>query len=168
MSIDFSSAIRALAIAAVVPAASAGHAAACAAAEYRAFDFWVGQWNVYGPKGRLAGTNNITKEYDGCVVHERYEGRGGYRGESLNTFDAGRKVWHQTWVDNSGLLLVIEGGLEEGKMVLRGQTTDKEGKVTRHRITWSRNADGSVRQLWESTDANGQWAVSFDGKYVRR
>jgi hypothetical protein len=32
---------------------------------------------------------------------------GGYSGESLNEYDAARKVWHQTWVDSSGTLLLF-------------------------------------------------------------
>jgi hypothetical protein len=63
--------------------------------------------------------------------------------------------------------LLLEGGIREGRMVLEGQTTGADRKVTRHRITWTPNADGSVRQLWESTDPDGAWAVAFDGTYTR-
>jgi hypothetical protein len=66
------------------------------------------------------------------------------------------------------LLLVLEGGIRAGKMVLEGQTTVPDGKSTKHRITWTPGADGSVRQFWKSTDANGDWAVAFDGRYTRR
>ena len=41
-------------------------------------------------------------------------------------------------------------------------------EITKHRITWSANPDGSVRQLWESTGPNGEWTVAFDGKYTRK
>jgi len=156
-------------------AAAAAAAGPCDSPEHRAFDFWRGEWQVYGPKGKLAGTNSITPEHGGCVLHERYATGQGYRGESLNAYDAGRKVWHQTWVDNGGLLLLLEGGIQGGSMVmqggsmvLQGSTTAADGAVTRHRITWTPNADGTVRQFWESTDRTGQWTVTFDGKYVRR
>jgi hypothetical protein len=140
----------------------------CASAAHHAFDFWVGDWNVLGPAGKPVGTNTITREYGGCVLHERYTTGRGYSGESLNVYDAPRKVWHQTWVDSSGLLLLLEGGLRDGSMVLEGQTTGADAKVTRHRITWTPNADGSVRQHWESTDDQGRWSTAFDGRYVRR
>jgi hypothetical protein len=42
------------------------------------------------------------------------------------------------------------------------------GKRTRHRITWTPNDGGSVRQFRESTDDNGAWSVAFDGRYTRR
>jgi hypothetical protein len=140
----------------------------CTSEAHRAFDFWIGEWNVHGPKGKLAGTNSIRREYQGCVLHERYDTGRGYSGESLNIHDAPRKVWHQTWVDSSGLLLVLEGGPRDANMLLEGQVTGIDGKPARHRITWTPNADGSVRQLWESMDAKGAWTVAFDGRATRK
>jgi len=154
-----------LALGAVVAGAAA---AACEAAGHRAFDFWLGEWQVRTPDGKLAGVNRIESEYDGCVLHERYTTGRGYSGESLNVYDAARKLWHQTWVDTSGTLLLLEGGLRDGKMILEGQTTGTDAQVTRHRITWTPNPDGSVRQFWESTDAKGQWSTAFDGLYTRK
>jgi hypothetical protein len=152
----------------VASMASVAAHAACEAPEYRNFDFWIGEWNVHTPEGKLAGTNRITREYDGCVLHERYSTPRGFNGESLNTYDPGRKVWHQTWVDNEGTLLLLEGKLVDGRMQLTGENVDSDGKVTRHRITWTPNADGSVRQFWETTVADGQWTTAFDGKYTRK
>ena len=143
-------------------------AAPCDTQAHRAFDFWLGTWEVRTPDGKLAGVNRIDREYGGCVLHERYTTERGYSGESLNVYDASRNVWHQTWVDTSGTLLLLEGGLHGDAMVLEGQTTGKDGTRTKHRITWTANADGSVRQFWESTDATGQWTTAFDGRYTRK
>ena len=151
-----------------VALASAAPAPPCSAPEFRQFDFWLEEWRVTKPDGAVAGINRITSEYGGCVVHEHYATGRGYSGESLNVYDASRKVWHQSWVDNTGLLLTLEGGLRNGAMVLEGRTVGADGKTTQQRITWTPNADGSVRQLWESTDANGQWTTAFDGKYTKR
>jgi hypothetical protein len=101
------------------------------------------------------------------VLHEQYDTGRGYSGASFNVYDAGRRKWHQTWVDTSGTLLQLDGGLVEGRMVLEGETTGANGSKTKHRITWTPGADGSVRQLWESTDPAGQWVVAFDGKYTK-
>lgn len=143
-------------------------AAACDAPAHRAFDFWLGEWQVKTPDGKIAGVNHIEREYDGCVVHEHYTTGHGYSGESLNIYDAARKLWHQSWVDSSGTLLLLEGNISGGKMVLTGQTTGADAKITKHRITWTPNADGSVGQFWESTDAKGQWTTAFDGLYTRK
>lgn len=150
----------------VVPA----HAqqASCSDPAYRQFDFWLGKWEVFKPDGKVAGTNHVEKEYGGCVLHERYATPGKYTGESLNTYDSSRKVWHQTWVDNSGLLLLLEGTFNGKSMILEGKNLDTAGKETKHRITWTPNSDGSVRQLWESTDSKGAWIVAFDGLYKRQ
>ena len=83
--------------------------APCSSPEHRQFDFWIGEWRVSKPDGSFVGTNRITLEYGNCVIHEHYLTGKGYSGESLNAYDAARKVWHQTWVDSDGLLLVLEG-----------------------------------------------------------
>jgi protein-tyrosine-phosphatase len=142
--------------------------AICDSPWHHQFDFWVGEWEVRTPDGRLAGVNRIEREYDGCVLHERYSTDRGFKGESLNGYSPGRKVWHQTWVDNQGTLLLLDGGLQGSSMVLEGETRAENGQVTKHRITWTPNANGSVRQHWESTDAKGEWSTAFDGLYTRK
>ena len=142
--------------------------ASCASAAHRAFDFSLGEWQVHGANGKLAGTNAITSAHGGCVLRENYRTPGNYSGESINIYDASRKVWHQTWADSSGLLLTLEGGLQDGKMVLEGRVPGTGGSTVKHRITWTPNADGSVRQHWESTDSNGKSTTAFDGKYTRK
>ena len=143
---------------------------ACASAEHRQFDFWIGDWNVKRrTDGRLAGRNVITREHGGCVIHEQYTAVGAYTGSSLNIYDASRKRWHQTWVDNGGLLLELNGEFRDGKMVLRGETLDSTGRVTQSRVIWTPSADGTLRQLWEqSTDGGATWTVAFDGIYSKR
>ena len=141
---------------------------ACNHPAMRQFDFWLGEWNVHTPDGKLAGSNSIQREYDGCVVHERYDTGRGYRGESLNIYDLNRHVWHQSWVDNTGTLLLLEGGLQGSSMVMEGQTIAVQGQVIHHRISWTPNANGTVRQLWESSDAKGQWSIAFDGLYTKK
>ena len=142
-------------------------AESCSTPENHAFDFWVGDWKVTS-SGKLAGYNHITQEHGSCVVHEHYTTERGYTGESLNIFDATRKLWHQTWVDSDGTLLLLDGTFHDGKMLLEGSLIDQQGKSVRQRITWTPNTDGSVRQLWESMDPAGKWTVVFDGLYTRK
>ncbi len=142
--------------------------AACDSPEHRAFDFWLGDWDVKTPDGKVAGTNSITKHYNDCVLREQYNTPNGFSGESFNTYDVGRKVWHQTWIDNANSLLLLEGGIRDGKMVLEGETTGADAKITKHRITFTPNDDGSVRQFWQSTNAKGEWETAFDGIYTKK
>ena len=36
----------------------------------RAFDFWVGAWDVFNPQGEQVGTNVIEKDLNGCMLVE--------------------------------------------------------------------------------------------------
>jgi hypothetical protein len=143
---------------------------ACAVASFHQFDFWLGDWEVRDASGKMVGHNRITRMHKECVIFENYRA-GEFTGSSLNVYDADRKVWHQTWVDSGGGLLVIEGAFVDGKMILAGETVDAEkpgGKVD-NRITWQPLPDGRVRQLWEtSADKGMTWATSFDGYYTRQ
>jgi hypothetical protein len=143
---------------------------ACDAPERRQFDFWLGEWDVRDPAGKLVGRNHITSLHQGCVLLENYRA-GAFSGSSLNVYDADRRKWHQTWVDSGGSLLVIEGGLDDGRMILAGETLDaaKAGSLVANRITWTPLPDGRVRQLWESSTDNGAtWTTAFDGFYAKR
>ena len=140
----------------------------CNTPEYRQFDFWVGEWEVRNPSGQIAGTNSISRSYDGCLLVERWEGTGGGAGTSQNFYHQGDGRWHQNWIDSQarGPLWLIGGLDERGAMVL---TNSDPGASPRNRITWSPNPDGTVRQHWEqSTDAGATWATVFDGLYVPR
>jgi hypothetical protein len=141
---------------------------ACAAAEHRAFDFWLGAWRVETPNGQLAGHNTITKVLGGCALLEQWEGARGFRGTSLNAWDASTRRWRQTWMDASGAVLRLEGGIEGGAMVLRGVSREEQGERL-ERITWTPLEGGAVRQHWQqSRDGGESWTDAFVGIYRRR
>ena len=142
----------------------------CAAPEYRQFDFWHGDWDVRDPSGKIVGRNRIVALHGGCALEENWTGTSGHSGTSLNVYDSERKRWHQTWVDSSGGVLQLDGGIVGGAMVLRGETmSDTPPKTTLQRITWTPQRDGRVRQLWEtSSDGGKTWDVVFDGMYSKR
>jgi hypothetical protein len=146
--------------------------AGCTSEDHRAFDFWIGEWDVFTPAGEQAGSNTIELVMGGCVLHEHYTTPRGYEGESLNTWDASRGVWHQTWVDNGGVLLVLEGTFHPDRgMVLEGVTVGPDGAETLNRISWTVEDESGdrVRQRWSvSTDGGESWTVGFDGEYRRR
>ena len=145
-------------------------ASACTTDAYHQFDFWIGNWDV-SSGGQPAGTNSIRPIHNGCALQENWQGagEGGISGTSFNIYDQATDHWHQTWVDSSGTLLQLDGGLVDGVMVLSGQRPARDGSgMVTHRISWTANPDGSVRQLWEaSKDDGGSWAVLFDGLYMR-
>lgn len=152
-----------------LPAATQQGPPPCSAPEYRQFDFWAGQWDVFNPQGVQVGTNSIEPVLGGCALHERWQSAGAHAGFSYNAYDGSSARWHQTWVDNGGLLLLLDGGLSAGNMVLTGPSMTRQGRPLQNRITWTPITPDSVRQLWEtSADSGATWAVVFDGRYVRR
>jgi len=150
--------------------AGAGEPAkACTDPPYSQFDFWLGEWEV-SEGGKAAGRNAIVKILGGCVLQESWVGASGMAGHSYTLYDQARRRWHQTWVDASGGLLQLDGGLVGRSMVLEGVQVDAPtSTVTRERIRWTPSADGSVRQLWEySGDGGRTWKPRFDGQYRPR
>lgn len=147
------------------PAARSQGTNSCAGPEARQFDFWIGDWSVY-QGDQLAGHNTIRPILDGCVLQESWRGQTGGAGTSLNFYDPQRGRWRQLWVWRSGTTLELEGEYRDGRMVLEGDSLDRQGNPVRNRITWSLNDDGSVRQIWQvATGADGDWQTAFDGQY---
>ncbi len=143
--------------------------APCSTEEYRQFDFWVGDWNVTSVDGEPAGTNLVETTLNGCVVTESWVGKSGSIGKSFNMYFSRDGKWHQTWVDGSGGRLDLEGGLEDGTMVLSGTMPGQDGKPVLHEISWTPLADGTVRQYWRaSRDQGKSWRDLFVGIYSRK
>ena len=130
------------------------------------FDFWIGEWEVFGPKGKRLGVSSITAVLGTGALAEHWRGAGDVEGRSLNSYDPVRACWHQTWVDSGGSVLLLDGGLVDGSMVLEGLAPLEDGGAPRpQRITWTPVDDG-VRQHWETRTADGHsWTTLFDGHY---
>ena len=139
----------------------------CTSEKHRQFDFWVGSWDVTA-NGQPAGHNDITLVHGDCALSENWKSAGGaFTGSSLNIYDQANDKWHQTWVDVTGTLLELDGGLVDGKMVLQGKRPGPDGQAVINRISWTPNEDGSVRQHWETSTDGENWTTAFDGHYVK-
>lgn len=138
----------------------------CDAAEYRAFDFWVGDWTVVGKqRPDRPATNRIQAIDGGCALLEQYRAPGGYSGTSLSFFEASSGRWRQLWIDSQGRPLELVGGPVDGGMVLEDRS--REGVIDR--VSWTKIEGGRVRQHWQrSQDGGESWTTVFDGTYTRR
>jgi hypothetical protein len=135
--------------------------------EFRQFDFWIGEWIVKDPKGNTAGTSSIQLILGTCVIFENWTGTGS-SGKSFNIYDVNDKKWHQTWTDDRGTFTHYIGAFTDGKMVLVADQP-ANGKPGLARMTFSKLADGSVRQFGESSSDGGKtWTTSFDLVYSKR
>ena len=139
----------------------------CSDPGHRQFDFWVGEWQVENAEGTVLGHNRIEKLLGDCALKENWRGAKGTIGYSFNIYDAAREQWHQTWVDGQGRLLLLDGGLKDGAMVLEGENPGPGGAMVKHRITWSPQEDGSVKQHWTISPDGKEWKDAFIGFYRR-
>ncbi|MEO8199035.1 MAG: hypothetical protein ABI679_00805 [Gemmatimonadota bacterium] len=138
--------------------------AACDAAEFRQFDFWLGDWDVFDmdAPSKPVARNKVTLALGNCVVREVYEQSDGLSGESFSIYDSSRRLWHQTWVTNRGTLLMLDGKLEGDRIVLGGNEKGNDGSVSEIRATWYVE-DHGVREIAErTTDGGKSWKPLFD------
>ncbi len=147
----------------------------CGAAEYRQFDFWIGEWDVV-PNGPpvvppVPASNTITVLDGGCVLMESWTTQG-QTGHSFNIYDRTSGRWHQTWVDNGGGLHEYWGGLKDGNMVLAGEVPLGPGSRFAGRrtvrLTFFPIGPDKVRQFSEALNMDGTWSVNYDLIYTRR
>lgn len=143
---------------------------ACASDAHRAFDFWVGEWDVYGsanPDTKVA-ESRIERVSAGCVIREHWMPLRGGDGVSMTFLNPATGRWEQVWVGNDGNRADFHGGMVDAKMVLTGywRGAGPNGTDLLTRMTYSRLEDGSVRQFGEgSTDHGVSWQTSFDLTY---
>lgn len=140
--------------------------AGCGAPEFHQFDFWVGEWRVTSG-GQVAGANSVTLEEDGCLIHEHWKGASGGTGQSFNFYDQADRQWHQVWVASGGSALFLAGTYHDGRLEYSGdRPAPQGGGVVHHRLTFTKNADGTVRQLWVTSPDGTTWQTAFDGLYT--
>ena len=138
----------------------------CDATEHRQFDFWLGDWTVT-EGGQPAGRNEIRADLSGCALFESWTSVNRSRGRSVSFYDRARRHWHQTWIDDRGGALELDGAWTGGRMVLSQESGEPTARTV-NRITWTPNADGSVRQHWEVRKSGAAaWETVFDGLYRR-
>ena len=147
--------------AALAQQAAPAPAAPCADPAYHQLDFWVGRWDVYPTgKDKLVAHSLIESVY-GCGIRENWMPLSNQPGGSLSIYVPAEKHWEQFWIDSQGSRAFLTGGWDGKAMVITGKWG---GPLVR--MSYSKNADGSVRQLGEqSTDEGKTWTPSFDFTY---
>jgi hypothetical protein len=148
------------------------NAAPCEDAEFRQFDFWIGDWDVVQTGSvSAAGTSHISKEMGGCVVWENWTAAGvsGYFGKSYNTYNANLHRWEQYWVDNSAGTIFFYGGLKEGVMdYWTDDLPQANGEKLRRHLQFFALGPDKVRQFSQgSRDGGKTWTVEYDLTYNR-
>ncbi|WP_299889251.1 hypothetical protein [uncultured Lacinutrix sp.] len=142
----------------------------CCTEKNSEFDFWIGTWTVTNPDGTAAGINVIDKIQDNCILRENWtSSKGNYTGTSSNFYNKQTKQWEQLWIDNQGGSLHLKGERVGNQMILQtDMSKNKDDKPFIHRVTWTLNKDGTVRQLWETITNKTEVVIAFDGLYKKK
>ncbi|HMX36255.1 MAG TPA: hypothetical protein PLK54_00595 [Ferruginibacter sp.] len=148
----------------------------CSKPEYRQFDFWIGEWEVFSPKGNKAGDSKISLILDSCVILEEWTSAGMqqgliYSGKSFNSYNSATRQWQQTWTDNTGNTTeYLRGEAGNGKIVYYAdKVTGPQGKLFMRRLSFTKLSENKVRQLGERSDDEGKtWTVEYDLEYRRK
>lgn len=140
----------------------------------RQFDFWIGDWD-HQTKTRpnpnvetwtsSVSTNHVESILGGAVIQENFQGEG-LTGKSWTVFDAKRGIWRQTWVDDQGGYIPLEGKMEGKSMILYVKPVP-EG-VPPHRMVFHEIARDSFQWDWEVRKKDGTWASVFSCAYRRK
>ena len=133
----------------------------------RAFDFWIGKWEVTGRGGQIAGSSVVEPISEGCGLLESWTNARGNTGKSLSTYNPHLRRWQQYWVGGGGDVTEFrESEWRDGSLsfIARGRNP-----ADRRRMTFTRLSEGRVRQHGErSTDEGGTWTTEYDLTYRPR
>lgn len=161
--------LAALALLAIFTGSGPGHAPVspapvCSAPEYRQFDFFAGDWDTYdvAVPDTIVARNHVTPMLGGCALREVYEQQDGMKGESFSVYDASRGIWHQSWVTNGGTVLLLEGGLKDGRMVLTAPERHADGSTSLLRGIWWQEGTAVREKAERSSDGGTTWTPVFD------
>lgn len=137
-------------------------------------DFWIGQWDVapwaqpLAPRG-AAGFNDVHPILEQCIVFENWHGTSGGDGKSFNYYDTNLHKWRQIWMADGGGALDYTGEFRDGAMRFDAWTLGTDGRRVLQKLSFTPYGPDTVRQTFEASQDSGKtWAVTFDGRYVRR
>ncbi len=138
----------------------------------RAFDFWLGDWDVYlftNPTVKT-GFNRITSQSGGCVILESWESQGPHSGMSINYFDPGNGKWKQKWAGSGqDIQEFYDGEYTDGVMAFKFDGSNPDGSKFIGKLTFTKMPNGDVRQHSESSNDDGKtWSDVYDFIYVKR
>ncbi len=136
------------------------------------FDFWIGTfdatpWNQ--PNAQPSGQLHNTREYEGCVIGERWTGAQGSAGIGMAFYDINRHVWRMVWNDDGNQSNDFEGSYHDGAMRFEGWVLDGAGARLLASNVLQDVSPGVIRHVYSTSADNGKtWDIKSDGRFVRR
>lgn len=141
----------------------------CDTPEHHQMDFWVGTWKLTWQGG--SGTNRVTKEYNGCVIHEvftqdKISPPPLLNGSSLSSYQPMNMMWRQTWVDDQNGYLHLSGGPQaDGTFRLQTVRMGREPHMTR--MIFEDITHDSLTWRWQQSDDGDVWTDTWVIHYRR-
>ena len=159
----------------------------CNSPEARAFDFWIGEWNIRQKILKQDGTwlnfdakTSVSPTLDGCAILEHWEGMVQFfwesmqsaeqmKGLSVRAYDPKTDKWYIHWMDSHTPHFgnPYSGGFERGKGEFFRKWETPQGKRM-GRITFSDITPDSVHwDLAVSSDEGQSWTTLWIMEMVR-
>ncbi len=135
---------------------------ACDSDVHDDLDFWVGKWDAVWEGG--SGTNEITKEYNGCLIREDFRGSN-LLGMSVSSYSQVDKMWRQTWIDEQNGYLDLKG-YYDGDNYIFHTVPDASKPNAQLRMVFSDIKKDSFTWTWMGTQDGGEnwnnlWQISY-------
>lgn len=141
---------------------------ACNSPELKQLEFMIGEWESYDKIGNLEGKSEINIVLGSCIIEEKWEGADGINSQSTLNFDMNSEKWHQVWSDDFGNIQTFEGKMKNGKLTLKSETIDDNGKKVYHKVTYSKGTKGQIQHSWKTSKDNKNWKTVFEGNYKKK
>jgi hypothetical protein len=135
-------------------------------------DFWLGEWGATWEGGH--GTNRLSRILRDSVILEEFDeaeesgGADALHGRSWSVFDAERRLWRQTWVDDQGGYFDLVGGRVDGWFSFE-RAAPERGPQARQRMVFRDVTAEAFHWTWESSaDGGATWVTRWAIDYRRR
>lgn len=136
------------------------------------FDFWVGDFDATPwkePAAPVRGHLHNTREYEGCVIVERWDGANGFHGMSMSFYDVNRRVWRMVWNGDDNQSNDFEGSYRDGAMRFEGWVLDAAGNRLLASNVLENVSPDTIRHIYStSADGGKTWVIKSDGRFARR
>ncbi|HWF01252.1 MAG TPA: hypothetical protein VG248_15745 [Caulobacteraceae bacterium] len=159
-------ALAAAIVLAQIPQTAPLPTAPCSDAFYHQFDFLVGDWQAREPGGTdVTAQISVAKAAGGCGLIEQETPTRGVASVSLLAYDEDATLWRRDSAFGDGLVLSLQGGVQNGDLVLEGEQSGSQSHQLA-RITW--RAQGEVvRETGERSPDGQTWSPWFDRELRR-
>jgi hypothetical protein len=175
-------------LAAALTLAGAPQSSPCTAPEARAFDFWIGDWDIRQRILRTDGTwlelparTSVTAALDGCALIEQWQGQVSFfwegmqeleamTGLSVRAYDPSTSKWFIHWMDTRAPRFGAPyvGTFVKGRGEFFRELETPEGRRV-GRITFSGiTADSVAWELAVSSDDRKTWQTLWTMEMQRR